>query len=101
MRAALAEALLLRERSKVMTQTQRAYPGPPGWGLGAGLTTHPANIFVTKLQRNSRNGKRSDVLGGGELKKPWPKLGCSTIGEKDELRFYPLFCMGLKFGRSH
>jgi hypothetical protein len=29
------------DRSKVMTQTKKAYPGLPGWGLGVGLTTPP------------------------------------------------------------
>jgi hypothetical protein len=27
------------DRSRVMTQTKKGYPGPPGWGFGVGLTT--------------------------------------------------------------
>jgi len=28
------------DRSRLMTH-KKGYPGPPGWGLGAGLTTLP------------------------------------------------------------
>jgi hypothetical protein len=34
------------DRSKVMTQTKRAYPGPPGWGFGVGLTTAPCKTWI-------------------------------------------------------
>jgi hypothetical protein len=29
------------DRSRVMTQTKKGYPGPPGWGLGVRITTPP------------------------------------------------------------
>jgi hypothetical protein len=38
-------------RSRVMTQTKRGYPGPPGWGFGVGLTTpHSKKLIVTKVE---------------------------------------------------
>jgi hypothetical protein len=36
----------MSDRSKVMTQTKKGYPGPPGWGFGVGLTTpYSKNIY--------------------------------------------------------
>jgi hypothetical protein len=39
------------DRSRVMTQTKKGYPGPPGWGFGVGLTTpHSKKLIVTKVE---------------------------------------------------
>jgi hypothetical protein len=36
-------------------------PGPPGWGLGVGLTTLPCKKIVEKPPRNS-----AGICGGGQ-----------------------------------
>jgi hypothetical protein len=44
------------------------HPGPPGWGLGGGLTTHPCEkIAVTKTHEMSLGGK-------GKWRQPWQCL---------------------------
>jgi hypothetical protein len=40
------------DRSRVMTQTKRGYPGPPACGFGVGLTTpHSKKLIVTKVEQ--------------------------------------------------
>jgi hypothetical protein len=69
---ALLEGPPMPERSKVMIQTKR-HPGPPGWGLGGGLTTHPfEKIAVTKTHEMSLGGK-------GKWRRPWQ---CLTGGPR-------------------
>jgi hypothetical protein len=47
------------DRSRVMTQTKRGYPGPPGWGFGVGLTTpHSKKLIVTKVEQR----KKKDIV---------------------------------------
>ena len=33
---------------------KKGYLGPPGWGLGVGLTTHPIKNIVTKPQEEAK-----------------------------------------------
>jgi hypothetical protein len=46
------------DRSRVMTQTKKGYPGPPCWGFCVGLTTpNSKKLIVTKVeQRNKLDG---------------------------------------------
>jgi hypothetical protein len=40
------------DRSRVMTQTKKGYPGPPGWRFGVGLTTpYSKNLFFRKSNK--------------------------------------------------
>jgi hypothetical protein len=40
------------DRSRVMTQTKKGYPGPPGWGFVVGLTTpHSKNLLLRKSNK--------------------------------------------------
>jgi hypothetical protein len=40
------------DRSRVMTQTKKGYPGPPGWRFGVELTTpHSKKLVVTKVEK--------------------------------------------------
>jgi hypothetical protein len=49
-------------RSRVMTQTKKGYPGPPGWGFGMGLATpHSKKLIVTIVeQRKKLDGFNDD-----------------------------------------
>jgi len=39
---------------------ERGYPGPPGWGLGMRLTTHPVKkLIVMKPYNKPRNVKNT------------------------------------------
>jgi hypothetical protein len=43
------------DRSRVMTQTKKGYPGPPGWEFGVGLTTpHSKKLIVTKVEQRKK-----------------------------------------------
>jgi hypothetical protein len=43
------------DRTRVMTQTKRDYPAPPGWGFGMGLTTpHSKKLIVTKVEQREK-----------------------------------------------
>jgi hypothetical protein len=43
------------DRSRVMTQTKKGYPGPPGWGCGVGLTApHSKKHIVTKVEKRKK-----------------------------------------------
>jgi hypothetical protein len=47
--------LPMPDRSRVMIQTKKGYPGPPGWGFGVGLTTpHIKKLIVTKVERRRK-----------------------------------------------
>jgi hypothetical protein len=52
------------DRSRVMTQTKKGYPGPPGWGFGVGLTTpHSKKLIVTKVEQRK---KLDEFIDDGE-----------------------------------
>jgi hypothetical protein len=63
------------DRSRVMTQTKKGYPGPPGWGFGVGLTTpHSKKLIVTKVEQREKLDRFND---DGELvtdRKKWKDL---------------------------
>jgi len=42
------------DRSKVMAQTKKGYPGCPGWGLGVEQTTSPCKkvLFGNLMTKN-------------------------------------------------
>jgi hypothetical protein len=52
----------MSDRSRVMIQTKKGYPGPPGWGCDVGLTTpHSKKLIVTKVeQRKKLDGFNDD-----------------------------------------
>jgi hypothetical protein len=41
------------DRSRVMTQTKKGYPGPPGWGFGL-TTPHSKKLIVTKVEQRKK-----------------------------------------------
>jgi hypothetical protein len=48
-------------RSRVMTQTKKGYPGPPGWVFGMGLTTpHSKKLIVTKVEQRKKPDRFND-----------------------------------------
>jgi hypothetical protein len=66
------------DRSSVMTQTKKGYPGPPGWGFGVGLTTpHSKKLIVTKVEKRK---SWMDLTMMGRVGDKWGKNGgsCST-----------------------
>jgi hypothetical protein len=49
------------DRSRVMTQTKKGYPGPPGWGFGVGLTTpNSKKLLVTKVEQRKKLDRFND-----------------------------------------
>jgi hypothetical protein len=50
------------DRSRVMTQTKKGHPGPPGGGFDVGPTTpHSKKLIVTKVeQRKKLDGFNDD-----------------------------------------
>ena len=55
-------------------------PGPPGWGLGVGLTTPPHKKTACKETRNVASELR---FGGGPLWRRRPALGFSANEEEE------------------
>jgi hypothetical protein len=49
--ALLLVGLSMTDTSTVMTQTERGYPGPPGWMLDVGLTSPHKKYFLEKLSK--------------------------------------------------
>ena len=40
---------------------KKGYPGPPGWGFGVGLTTHPVKkLIVTKVKQRKKLDRLND-----------------------------------------
>jgi hypothetical protein len=61
-----------------MTQTKKGYPGPPGWGLGVGLTTpHSKKLIVTKVEKRE---SWIDLTKMERVGDRWEKMegSCST-----------------------
>jgi hypothetical protein len=91
------------DRSMVMNQTKKEYPGPPGWGFGVGLTTPPSKkLIVTKVEQrkkldgfNDDGWKRTERMERvGDRKKMEgycstglkPTAGCSANGRRRSRR---------------
>jgi hypothetical protein len=84
------------DRSRVMTQTKKGYPGPPGWEFGVGLTTpHSRKLIVTKVEERKswmdltmmeRVGDRWGKNGRMLFDRPKPTVGCSASGRRRRRR---------------
>jgi hypothetical protein len=50
------------DRSRVMTQDKKGYPGSPGWGFGMGLTTPHSKkkLIVTKVEQRKKLDRFND-----------------------------------------
>jgi hypothetical protein len=82
------------DRSRVMTQTKKGYPGPPGWGFVVGLTTpHSEKLIVTKVeQRKSwmtlmmmeRVGDRWEKMEGSCSTGQSPQWAVVSVEEEEE-----------------
>jgi hypothetical protein len=49
------------DMSRVMTQTKKGYPGPPGWEFGVGLKTpHSKKLIVTKAEQRKKLDRFND-----------------------------------------
>jgi hypothetical protein len=51
----------MADRSRVMTQTKKGYPGPPGREFGMGLTTpHSKKLTVMKIEQRNKLDRFND-----------------------------------------
>jgi hypothetical protein len=59
----------------------KGHPGLPGWGWGVELTTSSRKTYLLRnFNQRLGMGINGKMLGGGGLKRPRSRLGCSVIG---------------------
>jgi hypothetical protein len=73
---------------------KKGYPGPPGWGLGVGLTTpHSKKLIVTKVEERKRwmdltmlerIGDRWEKMEGSCLTSQSPQWAVVPMEEEEE-----------------
>jgi hypothetical protein len=61
---------------------KKGYPGPPGWGLGIGLTTPTCNTLICFETSTEASERRSGEEGIGFVSKPQLKPRKGEVEEK-------------------